>query len=184
MSHVRPPSEISKQLRAEDRRREVVRLISQGVPLNEIARRLGVSYITVRRDKEILMDLSKKENKSEMQLFRDDQLARITAKWNEIENDPGMTSAEKHLAWSRWMKLEIDLRGTAAPTKSIAGHVDLNPEHSDEYLLDREAMAGLSDEQRHEVRVFAKSLPRQWEPTPIESFFTKALPEGDDREVS
>ena len=73
---------------------------------------------TLSRIKKEVMQQVRNETQTEMQIYREDQLSRIAAKWDEIENDQTMTGAEKHLAWSRWMKLEMDLRGTAAPTRS------------------------------------------------------------------
>lgn len=84
----------------------------------ELARMLNVSRNTIAEDRKHLMSVVSNEAKNEMQIYREDQLTRIAAKWDEIENDQTMTGAEKHLAWSRWMKLEMDLRGTAAPTRS------------------------------------------------------------------
>jgi hypothetical protein len=149
----------------------------------ELAKIFDVSRNTIREDRKYLMTLVKNEALTETQLYREVQLTRITAKWNEIETDPTMTGAEKHLAWSRWMKLEMDLRGTAAPTRSENLNVNLNPEHSEEFLLFKEACAGLTEDQRHEVRAYAKGLPRTWvAPRPEENFPPpmNALLEGQD----
>jgi hypothetical protein len=156
--------------------------IKKGQPLEKVLPLTGYKNTeTLSRIKKEVMTAIHTETRTEMQQYRDDQLARITEKWEEIENDQSMSGAEKHLAWSRWMKLEMDLRGTAAPTKSISAHVDVNPEHSQEYLLFREACAGLTDDQLHEVYAVAKALTRTWVAPPIEANFpppmVKALPE-------
>jgi hypothetical protein len=135
-------------------------MTAANVPLTEQAKELGVSYITVRRDRKTLMDQTRNETLTEMQLYRENQLARIADKWDEIENDQSMSGAEKHLAWSRWMKLEMDLRGTAAPSKSIVGHVN-GPQLDALYLDIRQELLDLSDGDRQEalllIREFAKS---------------------------
>jgi Winged helix-turn-helix DNA-binding len=147
----------------------------------ELAEVLNVSRNTIAEDRKFLMSQATNEAQSEMQLYREDQLTRIQEKWDEIESDDTMTGAEKHLAWSRWMKLEMDLRGTAAPSKSIHANVSTNPEHSAEYLLFREACAGLNDDQLHEVYAMAKALPRTWVAPPIEADFpVRMLPEATD----
>jgi hypothetical protein len=155
-----PKQRAKQQLRAESRRKEVIRMTSENIPLTEQAKELGVSYITVRRDRKTLMEQTRNETLSEMQQYRENQLARITEKWDEIENDQSMSGAEKHLAWSRWMKLEMDLRGTAAPSKSIVGHVH-GPQLDALYLDIRQELLDLGDGDRQEalllMREFAKS---------------------------
>lgn len=147
----------------------------------ELAEALHVDRHTIGEDRKHLMSLARNEAMNESQLYREDQLTRIADKWDEIENDETMTGAEKHLAWSRWMKLEMDLRGTAAPSRSISANVNLNPEHSQEYLLFREACAGLTEEQLHEVYALAKALPRTWVAPPIEADFpVRMLTEATD----
>jgi hypothetical protein len=76
---------------------------------------------------------------------------------------------------------EMKLTGTAAPSRSISANVNLNPEHSQEYLLFREACAGLTEDQLHAVYVMAKSLPRTWVAPPIEADFpARMLMEATD----
>lgn len=150
----------------------------------ELAKIFRVDRHTIGEDRKFLMSQLNQSALTETQMYREDQLTRVAEKWAEIETDDTMTGAEKHLAWSRWMKLEMDLRGTAAPNKSIVGHVDANPEHSAEYLLFREACAGLTEDQLHQVYAFAKTLQRTWVAPPIEANFpppmVKALPEATD----
>jgi hypothetical protein len=118
----------------------------------ELAKALHVSRNTITSDRLAIMELARTETLTETQLYRDNQLTRIQEKWDEIENDETMTGAEKHLAWSRWMKLEMDLRGTASPTKSISAHVNgdaqvIPIEQQLEYL---NAFAGLYEDERLE----------------------------------
>src|ERR1700688_321851 len=155
-----PKQRVKQQLQAETRRKEVIRMTAANVPLTEQAKILGVSYITVRRDRKMLMEETRNETLTEMQVYREDQLGRIADKWDEIENDQSMTGAEKHLAWSRWMKLEMDLRGTAAPTKSIVGHVN-GPQLDALYLEIRQELLDLDSDAKQEalilMREFAES---------------------------
>jgi hypothetical protein len=126
----------------------------------ELAKTLHVSRNTIMQDRLAIMEQARTETKSEMQLYRDDQLTRITAKWDEIETDDTMSGAEKHLAWARWMKLEMDLRGTAAPSKSIVGHVS-GPQLDALYLEIRQELLDLSDGDKQDalllMREFATS---------------------------
>jgi hypothetical protein len=152
----------------------------------ELAKVFAVNRDTIQEDRQHLMTLAKTETLTETQLYRNDQLSRVAEKWGEIDGDQTMSGAEKHLAWSRWMKLEMDLRGTAAPSRSSSTNlnVNINPEHSTEYLLFREACAGLSEDQLHEVYTAAKTLPRSWVAPPIEANFpplmVRALAEVTD----
>ena len=134
------------------------------------------------------MEETRNETLTEMQVYREDQLGRIADKWDEIENDQSMTGAEKHLAWSRWMKLEMDLRGTAAPTKSIVGHVN-GPQLDALYLEIRQELLDLDSDAKQEalilMREFAESrkkpvvvdaMPLQ----PVERRLTDGIPRTSD----
>jgi DNA-binding CsgD family transcriptional regulator len=144
------------------RRLELVRLLRENSDITniELAKLLNVSRNTITADRLAMMEQAMSETKSEMQQYRENQLARIADKWDEIESDETMTGAEKHLAWSRWMKLEMDLRGTAAPSKSIVGHVN-GPQLDTLYLEIRQELLDLGDEAKQDalllMREFAKS---------------------------
>jgi hypothetical protein len=180
-----PPSGHLRRLREqrESRRLGVAKVLRETPNATnvELAKVFGVNRDTIQEDRQHLMTLAKNETLTETQLYRDNQLSRVAEKWDEIESDATMTGAEKHLAWSRWMKLEMDLRGTAAPSRSVTANVNINPEHSTEFLLFREACAGLTEDQLHEVYAVAKTLPRTWVAPPIEANFpppmVRALPE-------
>ena len=146
----------------------------------ELAKIFDVSRNTIAEDRKAIMGLVTNETKSEMQLFREDQLARTTEKWREIDLDPTMSGAEKHLAWSRWMKLEMDLRGTAAPSKSISANVNVDQqvipiEQQLEYL---NAFAGLYDDERLEELDRVKARKRTCRVVMDANVFQKALPES------
>lgn len=141
---------------------ELIRLLRDNPTATnvELAKLLHVSRNTIAEDRKHLMNLAQQDANNEMQLYREDQLTRIREKWDEIESDQTMTGAEKHLAWSRWMKLEMDLRGTAAPSKSIVGHVS-GPQLDALYLGIRQELLDLDDEAKQEalllIRDFAKA---------------------------
>ena len=125
----------------------------------ELAKVFDVSRNTIAEDRKAIMGLVSNETQNEMQLYRDDQLARITAKWDEIDLDTTMTGAEKHLAWSRWMKLEMDLRGTAAPSKSIVGHVS-GPQLDGLYLEIRQELLDADDDTKQEALLLVRELAK------------------------
>jgi hypothetical protein len=141
---------------------ELVRLLRDNPQATniELAEALNVSRNTITSDRLAIMTQVNQEAMTETQLYRDAQLARVQEKWDEIENDASMSGAEKHLAWSRWMKLEMDLRGTAAPTKSIHATVS-GPQLDALYLDIRQELIDLDDDAKHEallmMRKFAKS---------------------------
>jgi hypothetical protein len=125
----------------------------------ELARVFDVDRDTIAEDRKYLMTLTKNEAVTETQLYRENQLARITEKWDEIESDDSMTGAEKHLAWSRWMKLEMDLRGTAAPSKSIVGHVS-GPQLDALYLEIRQELIDLCDGDKQDALLLMKEFAK------------------------
>jgi hypothetical protein len=158
------PTKYLRQLRLAQakRRLELARLLRDAPQANniELATALNVSRNTIAEDRKFLMTQVNESTNNEMQVYREDQLTRIAEKWDEIESDETMSGADKHLAWSRWMKLEMDLRGTAAPTKSIVGHIS-GPRLDSLYLDIRQELLDLSDGDRQEalllIREFAKS---------------------------
>jgi hypothetical protein len=122
----------SRQERQASRRLGVAKVLRETPNATnvELAKVFDVDRDTIAEDRKFLMSQVNEGALTETQIYRDDQLARVTEKWDEIEHDESMSGAEKHLAWSRWMKLEMDLRGTAAPTKSITATInaDVDPE--------------------------------------------------------
>jgi hypothetical protein len=59
---------------------------------------------------------------------------------------------------------EMKLTGTAAPSRSETLNLNANAEDMDEYRLMVKACAGLDQEQRTDVRRYARSLPRKSAP--------------------
>jgi hypothetical protein len=148
----------------EGRRNRLLELLSEGKTESQagaILRAEGypASHDTVERDVDALAPTWRAENASAFEQYRENQFARITAKWAEIENDASMSGAEKHAAWARWMKLEMDLLGTAAPSKSITAHV--RTDGTGRFHKFVQSAAGLSDAQMERVFQFAASLERE-----------------------
>lgn len=147
----------------EARRNRLLELLSEGkteTQAGEILRAEGypASHDTVERDVDALAPRWRAENASAFEQYRENQFSRITAKWAEIENDASMSGAEKHAAWARWMKLEMDLLGTAAPSKSITAHV--KNDGNGRFHKFVQTAAGLSEVQLEQVFQFAASLGR------------------------
>jgi hypothetical protein len=158
--------------------------IKKGQPLEKVLPLTGYKNAeTLSRIKKEVMQQARSETQTEMQLYRQDQLTRIQEKWDEIENDESMSGAEKHLAWSRWMKLEMDLRGTAAPSKSITAHVDAT-ENIGPYRKFVLACSGLEESQIEQLFVVARDMPRISRPRPepptTSPLWVKQLKEATD----
>jgi hypothetical protein len=143
------------------RRLEVAKLVrdTPKVTDTELAKALNVDRCTIREDRRALMAELHQDAKTETQIYRDDQLARIMVKWEEIEYDVSMSSAEKHLAMYRWMKLETHLRGTAAPSRSIVASIALDGVGP--YREFVSACHGLEAEQMETLLKLAREMPRR-----------------------
>jgi hypothetical protein len=170
----------ARQERQTSRRLGVAKILRESPSATnvELASIFDVDRDTIAEDRKFLMNQATGEATTEMQLYRQDQLTRIQEKWDEIENDESMSGAEKHLAWSRWMKLEMDLRGTAAPTKSISANVNVEQqvipiEQQLEYL---NAFAGLYEDERLEELDRVKARKRTCRVVMTADVFQKALP--------
>jgi hypothetical protein len=149
----------------ESRRNRLLELLSEGKTESQagaILRAEGypASHDTVERDVDALAPTWRAENATAFEQYRKNQFTRISAKWVEIENDASMSGAEKHAAWARWMKLEMDLLGTAAPTKSIQAHVS-SSESSPLFLKFKKATAGMSEAQLEQAFAELASIPRE-----------------------
>jgi hypothetical protein len=88
-----------------------------------------------------------------------------------------LSDAQMIDAWLSIVDRAAKLFGLDAPTKSINAYVDVNPEHSDEFVRYREAVAHLNDEQKADALRYAKSLPNLWKPEPIDASFFPSVPQ-------
>jgi hypothetical protein len=176
-----------QRLAAERRRADVVRLVADGLEQVEIARELGVSRKTIQRDKEFIMRQSQEANRSKFEHWRDEHIQELYDLRQEIDSLRG--SPEKPLGLKAidtmlgLLNLDIRLKGTAAPERSI--HANVSAEYSIEYLKFKKATSGLSANQLEEVYNFASALERiyvppvmdgSWFPAPMQ----KELPPVDE----
>jgi hypothetical protein len=153
----------------ESRRNRLLELLSEGkseAQAAEVLRAEGypASHDTIGRDVDALVPKWRAENASAFEQYRENQFARITAKWAEIESDASMSGAEKHAAWARWMRLEMDLLGTNAPSRSIQAHVSSSAQLDPLYLDVRSVLQSLEEADQQAglelLRDFARSRVR------------------------
>jgi transposase len=121
MTDERPRGDATSKAQRTQRQAIIAEKLAANPTQQEIAAEVGVSVATVKRDLNALNETFKERQGDAIVEHRTNQLTRIGLKWDEIEGSKTMTDAEKHQAWARWMKLEIDLRGTAAPQKHLVG---------------------------------------------------------------
>jgi hypothetical protein len=179
------PSGYLRTLREEQSRRrlEVARLVrdTPNVTDVELAKALNVSRNTIREDRLALMAEVNQDAKSEFQIWRGEHIEELRRLREQLLDH--LIPPEKRIELAlKIIAQDARLKGTEAPSKSISANVNVNPEHSEDYLLFREACAELTEEQIHDVRLYAKALPRTWVAPPIEVNFPpmKALPEATD----
>jgi hypothetical protein len=147
----------------------------------ELAKIFDVDRDTIAEDRKFLMSQVNQDAKSEFQIWRGEHIAELEKLRTQLQDF--LIPPEKRIELAlKIIAQDAKLKGTEAPSKSISANVNVNPEHSEDYLLFREACAGLSEEQIHDVRLYAKALPRTWVAPPIEVNFPpmKALPEATD----
>jgi hypothetical protein len=140
------------------RHEELIRLAAGGATQGEQALAVGLSRAQVNRDwKEI------RQTSPEKVAARREQFAtELDSMKRFILEEAVLTDSQMIDAWLSIVDRAAKLFGLDAPTKSISAHVDVNPEHSDEFVRYREAVAHLNEEQKEEVRRYAKSLPNLW----------------------
>lgn len=155
-----PKNRAKQQLRAEDRRKAVIRMTAENVPLTEQAKELGVSYITVRRDRKLLMELARNDNKTEMQLWRDEHIAELQELREKLE-DPTIKPAEKIALALAIIREDSKIKGTAAPTRSESLNVNTDVESLGPYRQFVLAARGLDEEQFQQLLKIAREMPRK-----------------------
>lgn len=178
-----PPSDTATIAARQSR---LVELLAEGKSQTEAAEILRseghpASEPTITRDVRELKVGWTETTIRDFSVSQDGQLARITDKWTLIENDASMSGAEKHAAWARWMRLEMDLLGTSAPTKSIQAHVSsakLDPL----YLAVRSVLQDLEEDDQlaglELLRQFAKTKRK---PMTIDLAAVPQLTDGDSQ---
>jgi hypothetical protein len=169
---MRPAARKAKRIAAENA--VIMEHAKGGRDLKDLVTETGYCLRQLTRIKADLMGGFVDQTKSELQIWRDDQLARIEEAWDSIESDMLMTGAEKHMAWARWMKLEMDLRGTAAPSRSESVNLTVNAENLERFRLTLGASEGMNEMQfqawlqlGREVQRVVRALPEPPETSPL-----------------
>jgi hypothetical protein len=158
----------SKAERAE-RQSKALELMKTGETQDAIAALLGISRTTFWRDLQTIEARYVEGSQEDVAAFKKTQyeaLIRIESATAEGSIEPEVANALVRVRDS-----VARLLGLNAPIKSIQANVNINPEHSTEFLLFKEACAGLTEDQLHEVYAAAKTLPRTWVAPPIEANF-------------
>jgi hypothetical protein len=160
------------------RHEELIRLAAGGATQGEQALAVGSSRAQVNRDwKEI------RQTSPEKVAARREQFAtELDSMKRFILEEAVLTDSQMIDSWLSIVDRAAKLFGLDAPTKSISAHVDVNPEHSDEFVRYREAVAHLNEEQKEDVRRYAKSLPNLWKTPPmdIDILARPPLPPGNE----
>jgi hypothetical protein len=160
------------------RHEELIRLAAGGATQGEQALAVGLSRAQVNRDWKEIRQASPEKVAARREQFATelDSMKRF------ILEEAVLTDSQMIDAWLSIVDRAAKLFGLDAPTKSISAHVDVNPEHSDEFVRYREAVAHLNDEQKADVLRYAKSLPNLWKTPPmdVDILARPPLPPGDE----
>ena len=142
---------VTRQVRA-------IELLKSGDTQEAIAALLGISRTTFWRDLQAIEARFVAGTDADVRQFKQAQYQALM----KIESATAQGTIEPDVAnaLTRVRDSVAKLLGLNAPTKSISAHVNTNPEHSPAYLFFREAVAGLNDEQLHQVYQFARVLKR------------------------
>jgi hypothetical protein len=128
----------------------------------ELAKMFDVDRDTIAEDRKFLMSQVNQEAKTEFQQWRDEHIAELQELRTKLE-DPSLRAAEKVALALAIIREDSKIKGTAAPTKSIVGHVS-GPRLDALYLEIRQELLDLSDGDKQEalllMRDFAKSRKR------------------------
>jgi hypothetical protein len=159
----------------EARKNRLLELLTEGKSQVDAAEQLRVEGYpaddrTVRRDVFSLRGQWGKENMSEFQRWQAEHIEELQLLREQLLDDKIKPDRKIELTLAI-IREDSKIKGTAAPSKSISATVNLNPEHSTDYLLFKEACAGLTEDQLHEVYAMARTLPRTWVAPPIEANF-------------
>jgi hypothetical protein len=162
------------------RRKKIVEKVKNSGQIPTAAE-MEVSRMTLWRD------LTALEQQGQLAITNDDRREMIASQYQILQRMEralieGTLDAEIINAWNRVRESIAKLLGLNAPTKSVHANVNVNPEHSQEFLEYRAAVAHLNDEQKADVLRYAKSLPNLWKAPPMDmSGPTKLLIEGETK---
>jgi hypothetical protein len=125
----------------------------------ELAKALNVDRHTITTDRLAIMSQVSESARTETQLLRDEQLAHLADLRDDLRNE-SIRPAERIALALGIVDRVIKLTGTAAPSRSIVGHVS-GPQLDALYLEIRAELLDLNDGDRQEalllMREFAKS---------------------------
>jgi hypothetical protein len=123
-----------QRLDAERRRTVVVKLLTDGIPQANIAQALGVSRMTISRDKALLMQQSRDANRSQFEVWRDEHIEELEQLRGQLE-DKKILPARKIELMLAIIQADSRIKGTAAPERSITATVnaDVDPATLPEY---------------------------------------------------
>jgi hypothetical protein len=144
------------------RRLELARLLRDAPQATnvDLAKAFNVDRHTITSDRLGIMAEVNQNALTETQLYREVQLSRIQEKWDSIEKG-NMSDSEKHREWRGWMKLEVALRGTAAPSRSENLTLNADVEAVGPFRKWVKATRGLNEQQVDQLLVAAEKTPRK-----------------------
>lgn len=149
---------------------EVTKLRAEGLTQIAVAAELGIHRHTVAKFEKRSMENLLQHDAEQRLLWREEHVRELESLRVEIESrrkasQPlSLTSIDRMLAI---LRLDISLKGTDAPSRSIVGHLSgnlgsTNPTN-ERYLDLMKYCCDLTDPQLEEVVKFAKSLSREWQ---------------------
>ena len=147
-----------QRLDAERRRTDVVKLLADGVPQTDIAKALGVSRMTVSRDKALLMQQSRDANRSQFEVWRDEHIEELELLRGQLE-DKKISPARKVELMLAIIREDSRIKGTAAPERSITATVnaDVDPATLPEYRRWLFETRYMSKENREKVYAYIRA---------------------------
>jgi hypothetical protein len=174
---------VTRLQRALDREQciaAVAKALSEGRPLIELTEELGRSYKQILRYKDSLMKKLQGETETTVAEYRAAQLDEL-ADLEALCEDPKIKPDRKVELLHSIIQTKIKLLGTAAPTKSIVGHVS-GPQLDALYLDVREVLIDLDKSAQEE----GLQLLREWAATRKKPVITSVpgLLEASDADFS
>jgi hypothetical protein len=161
------------------RQAKVVEMMNDGKTQKEAQEALGVSRMTFWRDIQAIEARFVQGSTEDVKKFKQAQYASLIRLEEAVIK--GDVPAEVGNTLIRIRDAVSKLLGLNAPERRLVAHA--NVEHSPEFLLFREAVAGLDEDQVREVYRFAKALKREWTAPAIEADFPKPE-EKEERDAS
>jgi len=150
-----------QKLRVEQLRAEVRRRMAADEDDQTIATAVGISRRQVLRHRKVIMGQLQTENLDRVSQWREEHIETFEDLILEIRAncEPGKPMPLKAIdRLLHLLQLDMRLKGTAAPERSIQAHVEVNTTVQYQFL---EHSHGLDPQQLQEVFRFMDSLPRR-----------------------